>query len=247
MWFSCLAASAFLNICDLINSKMAQLWQLIYSADDLNFRIQSFSKESKIKGLLRIALFLANANNALFIVMLYDVHRLVKYFTNITLLATIVFFTVACRVTQNSSMNQKACHHVLFEITMLMNLVVVIVYWPLLHEDSLEEAGDNLGKIINCYVAHIVPCASVMLNFQISDVVFKRSHIVAVPVIAVCYGVQNYYETQKNGSPLYWFLTWEDKESVFIYGGLVSFAMLLFMACTAITEGIKRSNTASCD
>ena len=83
-----------------------------------------------------------------------------------------------------------------------------------------------------------------MLNFKISDAVFKRSHIVVVPIIGVVYGISNYYETKKRGKPLYWFLTWEGYESYFIFGGLVSFAMFLWIVCTAVTEGIKRSNTS---
>jgi len=69
-----------------------------------------------------------------------------------------------------------------------MNFVVVVVYWTSLHDDSLAEAGGNMGKIINCYWAHLVPCFSVWANFAMTDIVLRPKHVIALPIIAGVYG-----------------------------------------------------------
>ena len=108
-----------------------------------------------------------------------------------------------------------------------MNLIVVVVYWSCLHEESLKEANGNLGKIINCYVAHLLPGMSVVINYKMSDLVLKRSHILLIPLVAFMYGVQCRSKTLERGKPLYWFLTWKGPETYVIYGGLT----LVFMCC----------------
>ena len=69
-----------------------------------------------------------------------------------------------------------------------MNFVVVSIYWSTLHDDSLKEAGGNIGKIINCYWAHLIPGFSIAFNFAISDFTLRASHVKAIPIISALYG-----------------------------------------------------------
>ena len=110
------------------------------------------------------------------------------FFTNWTLLVTIVFLAVAIAAQKSESYSLLAIHHLLFEISFVMNIVVVSVYWSTLHHDSLKEAAGSIGRTINCYWAHIVPCLTVSINFAMSDVVIRASHVKALPVIAGLYG-----------------------------------------------------------
>ncbi len=96
-------------------------------------------------------------------------------------------------------------------------------------------------------MAHIVPGFSIMMNFAISDVVLRASHVKTLPMLAVLYGFQNYYETKKRGKPLYSFLTWEDSSTVFIYGGLIAGFSLIYVGLASLSVGLKRSQAKRAD
>jgi hypothetical protein len=78
-------------------------------------------------------LLLLNVNNVLFIIYIYGVGRLSLYFTNWTLLVTCVYLSVATFISDKSSYTMLATHHMLFEVSFVMNVVVVCVYWSILH------------------------------------------------------------------------------------------------------------------
>jgi len=80
-----------------------------------------------------------------------------------------------------------------------------------------------------------------MMNFAISDVVLRASHVKLLPTMAILYGFQNYYETKKRGRPLYSFLTWQDSSTVFIYGGLIAIFSLIYIGLAKLSVGLKRS------
>ena len=202
---------------------------MIYENKDLTRRLQSFKKDTKIHRLLRIMLLLLNLNNVLFIIYVYGLGRLSLYFTNWTLLMTCIYLGVATVVSDKSSYTALAIHHILFEISLVMNVVVVCIYWSILHEESLLEAKGNILKIANCYWAHLGPAFSVWFNFSISNHILKSNHVVAFPLIAALYGYVNYLETKKAGKPLYWFLTWDDSSSLWIYTSLIVIFSLLYL------------------
>jgi hypothetical protein len=132
----------------------------------------------------------------------------------------------------------------LFEVSLIMNIVVVTVYWSLLHQESISDCGGDPLKILNVYWAHIVPGFSVAVNFAMTDVVMRSRHCKVIPIVATLYGIVNYYETKKRGKPLYFFLTWDDSSTIFIYGGLIAGFTVVFMGLSQLTVAIKRSITA---
>lgn len=103
-------------------------------------------------------------------------------------MVTAIYFGIAIVASLKKSLGWLALHHIFFELSFVMNIVVVTVYWTCLHEDSLREARRHLGKIINCYLAHILPCFTIMLNFAITNVIIKAEHAKVVPVVAALYG-----------------------------------------------------------
>lgn len=56
-----------------------------------------------------------------------------------------------------------------------------------------------------------------------------------VVVIASIYGYVNYLEVKKIGKPLYWFLTWEDATSIYIYTGLILVFSIMFVCVAKLT------------
>ena len=73
-----------------------------------------------------------------------------------------------------------------------------------------------------------------------TDVVFRARHgLVALPMI-FAYAYLNYRATIAKGSPVYWFLTWEDSTSIFIAIGIATATFLAFFVLAKLTQVIKR-------
>merc|ERR1712050_532708 len=102
-------------------------------------------------------------------------------------------------------------HHILFQAMFMMNIITTSVFWATLFDQAIEECeGDEL-KIFNVYLAHILPGVSGLIAFLITDVTIRTSHVKMIIAVGLLYGYINYVETKKRGTPLYWFLTWEDE------------------------------------
>ena len=93
---------------------------------------------------------------------------------------------------------------------MMMNIITMLVYWSTLHIKSLEEVAGMPLKEFQLYYTHIVPMCVIIINFMLTDVVFRGAHFKVMPPLAVIYCSINYYETKRQGEPIYWFWTWDD-------------------------------------
>jgi hypothetical protein len=82
------------------HSKNTGWWSSVYSEEDLTRSLQTFKKESPLVNLVRLALLLANVNNVLLIIYIYNLHRLTMFFTNWTLLITCIYLAVAIAAKQ---------------------------------------------------------------------------------------------------------------------------------------------------
>ena len=119
------------------------------------------------------------------------------YFTNWTLVVTVLYLVLAIASTNTRSLSLLALHHIWFEISFMMNIIVVIVFWSTLYKDAISECeGDEL-RIWNVYFAHIIPGASVFINFIFTDVTMTPTHYKMVASISILYGYVNYLETIK--------------------------------------------------
>lgn len=215
------------------------VWSLFYSKEDLTSRVQSFTHETTFNLIVRLLLLCVNLGNVWYIIHLYEVHRLFMFFTNWTLLVTVAYLAIAIPAPFTKSMSLLALHHILFEICFMMNLIVVTVFWSVLYEEAINDCKGDQAKILNVYYAHIVPGASALINFMLTDVVVRAAHVKMVIVISLMYGYVNYSETMKMGKPLYWFLTWQDSTSYYIYAGLMVLFTGVFFALASVTLMLK--------
>lgn len=198
------------------------------------------AKEASWKQPLRILLLAANLFNVLLICYIYYPYRLIQFFTNLTLLATVVYLAIAvCAHYRNKWLTILALHHVWFEVMFMMNIIVVSVFWSSLYFEAILECEGDPIKILNVYYAHICPGVSALLCFMITDVTIRASHVKIIVPIGVAYGFINYFETKKRGKPLYWFLTWEDETSFIIYGGLIVVFSALWFGLSSFTLALK--------
>ena len=84
----------------------------------------------------------------------------------------------------------------------MMNFVTMTVYWTTgLHGRALLETQGDLRKIINVYLSHLAPGFSVVLNFALTDIILKESHVKMLWFITPIYAFNDYKMTLARGKP----------------------------------------------
>lgn len=229
-------------------------WQLIYTEADLLSNLQSFSKESPSTNRLRMLFLAINFSNSAFASWLLGIRMIFTYVTHLTITFTNIYFMLAIwssikarsqKHPGNASFNQLAWLHITFEISFLFNLVVMTLYWSLLHQEQLEHYAGKPLNILNLYWSHGVPGLCALANFAMTDVVIRASHAKAILVFMVVYGYVNYCEVKATGTPLYWFLAWDDVyETSAIYAGLVLMTTGIFVMLAQLTQWLKRGGSS---
>ena len=103
-----------------------------------------------------------------------------------------------------------------FELAIVFQLIVVSVYWTIVHETVLIEVKGNTHALIQTYCSHSIPFLATMINFFITDIVFKLSHVKYLCPVGLFYLLTNYLTTLYRGHPVYFFLPWDSINSVYI-------------------------------
>lgn len=93
------------------------------------------------------------------------------------------------------------------------------------------------------YIIHFIPLVTSILNFLLTDILFLKSHAYYLVYVAVGYSMINFAATKAKGEPIYFFLTWEDYDSVLIVFGIMCFAYLLFYSLAWGSESLKNRTT----
>ena len=142
---------------------------------------------------------------------------------------------------QNGSL---ALHHLLFEILVPGHLIVMSIYWTILHESVIQGCRNDF-EVKAAYLNHSVPAFICLVNFLITDVIIKSSHSKCLLPFCMVYCWRNYIETKRSGVPVYFFMTWEDEQTIYIIGGIYVSTMLAYQALAYITYQIKRGDNPS--
>ena len=80
-----------------------------------------------------------------------------------------------------------------------MNLLVVLVYWSVLHAEKMEKYADKPIYRLHSIVVHTLPLAVNILNFCVTDIVFKASHALVLLPIGIAYCYHNYTSVVRTG------------------------------------------------
>ena len=85
-------------------------------------------------------------------------------------------------------------HHLMFEISLMSNVVVTVVYWPLLAKTDLTrpEIAESWIRLIVNTLMHIIPLCASYYNLKTIYALFKRNHYTIVWPICSVYLVINY-------------------------------------------------------
>ena len=130
-----------------------------------------------------------------------------------------------------------AFHHLLFEMSFVMNIIVMTIYWSTLHEERMQkpDVADPLARFA-VYFSHSAPFIFSCLNFGITDVVISKRHGTIVLPFGIFYTYANYKETRMRGEYLYWFATWEDVPmTIAVFVGLYVFTASLWLSMAFVT------------
>jgi len=73
-----------------------------------------------------------------------------------------------------SKPNKMALQHFLVTISVLMEVVIMPIYWGMLHEGAMRNAAGDPVKVFYQWWAHSIPAMASCGNFFISDFLFYR-------------------------------------------------------------------------
>ena len=103
-----------------------------------------------------------------------------------------------------------ALTHLLYTISVLFNLVVVAIYWPVIHPDTIEKHRKDGPEIkVTCqYMVHSIPAAACFINLRITNMILLHKVIKPVITLGGLYCIINFVVTKYRGAPIYAFLHW---------------------------------------
>ena len=105
--------------------------------------------------------------------------------------------------------------HLLYCYCVVSNIVVVTIYWSILHERAINgeiaKNAPNLGgRLCFMYIGHLFPGITCLANMVATKCVMKRGLCKELCVVGMLYLGQNYMTVRSTGKPVYFFLTFED-------------------------------------
>ena len=160
------------------------------------------------------------------------------YFTVWIIILTAIYLAVSMKAASpRASCSTLALHHLLFSLALVGNFIVVVVYWSLIHKKFVtsEYAKANPKLKDMTYTMHTVPAISILYVFCKQDVILRAKDSVLLLPLGLVFTYSNYLGTMKQGSPIYWFLTWEDWRSGLICFAITGFGVALYLVLSWLT------------
>lgn len=171
---------------------------------------------------MRVVLLLLMLADLTFIVTLWGAYQLLVKMTYITEIMSSLWLFLSIVLHHKGSPKDSdkgkqslgllALHHIAFELSVLTNTITMVIYWSLLHKETINsvDVSGHPIRFFHVYFCHIAPGMFVLTNFLISDVVMESSHVgcYVSPFILYCYN--NYLESMKRGKAIYSFMNFVD-------------------------------------
>ena len=85
----------------------------------------------------------------------------------------------------------QALHHMLYTVSLICNLVVMTVYWTILHSEQMEiHSQDPIvggGRCFHLKIVHTIPGITCLINSYITKCLLKPSFYIAITAISMIY------------------------------------------------------------
>lgn len=141
---------------------------------------------------------------------------------------------------QPDVLKSQAWHNLLYSLAIVFNLIVMSVYWTLLHAEFIEQYKGDAVKQSYQWTCHTVPGLICLINTTVTKCVMKRGLIKVFILIALVYVCNNYLAVRKTGKAIYSFMTFEDPvETATNIGAIFGAAMTGYLALCIIDETVK--------
>ena len=122
--------------------------------------------------------------------------ELVSFATNWLLLLNALWLgmTIVCNHQGKSAgKTLLAIHHLLFELLVPSHVLIMSVYWSILHADNMKNLRpDDYLTIFHSYIVHLTPGLSALINFLLTDIRMKYSHGKILIPVGLLYSYVNY-------------------------------------------------------
>ena len=160
----------------------------------------------------------------------WEIWECFSYFTDWNMWLTMLHFLLmvncySSKVHHRTKPRWLALAHMTFELAMITNIIMVVIYWTFLHQISIEKFKENYWRTVHMYIVHSFPMLAIMTLWYANELRVCRSHWKILFVLSPVYALKNYYHFSLTGEVLYFFLNWED------YKTPMYFAMITFIAC----------------
>ena len=149
------------------------------------------------------------------------------YELTIVINVLVIWYSFDCKIDEKKGW--LAVLHILIEITTMANVVVVLIYWLVIHQKAMEAFAGDQVKIVHMHLCHTFPAISNLIILYTTDVQLVPSHWKTLVLISFIYCAINYYVTLARGKPLYHFLDWKDYKSPLICVGMSVFFSGLYI------------------
>lgn len=107
----------------------------------------------------------------------------------------------------------QAIHHLLYTFSLICNVVVMIVYWSMLHGEQMAiHSGDpdvGTGRCYHLIIVHSLPGLVCFTNAYITQCLLKTSFYKIITMVAVIYGTFVFMFWKITGRIQYSFLNFE--------------------------------------
>ena len=165
--------------------------------------------------MIRLVALVFPVINLIFSVIFFPLYSLVAFFTNWCVISSFlsIVLSICCASVRDINKYQKrlAAVHLVLEISFMLNLVTILMYWGVIHAKVIHKFEGWV--LLHMYLVHIFPTVGYIMNAKVTNFILCADHWVIFVPFSLVYSVINYFETKRRGYPLYWFLTWEDWKS----------------------------------
>lgn len=160
------------------NKEVKFWWSYLYTEDELLSSLKRFTNDSTTTWICRFVFLLGNLLLFAAFLDIEPLWRIVLFFTMWTSFLTIEYFFLLAMIYylgKRASNSLLAIHHMLFSITLVYNIIVVVIYWPLLYKLDLEKPHMQASQYRRWLhrLIHSWPLFTVVGNFYISDITMK--------------------------------------------------------------------------
>ena len=143
----------------------------------------------------------------------------------------------------------QATLHLLYTLTIIMNFVVVCIYWTLLHKEQMTSEGQcdtngrnckNWGLATHLKIVHSIPALCCFTNAFISNIRLKFSFWKMISLICLVYGMFLYSFWRETGRQQYSFLDFNSgKHALLVLVAINVFATSFYIAFFHADQRVK--------